>query len=193
MRPGKGTIGAHHNKTVEIKFMLLYTTTLETFVKLVISSLSGDTMATIYLPLKLVGALSPRLDPNDIELEHTPLASGAFGAVFRGTYRGQVVAVKVVKHQEGLHDAEKQDFVDECNLMHKLHHQYIVGFIGASYVPGKMCVCSELMTHGSLSHYLESDIGFSSVRTMTTYQAPSKASWMPSAWWAKLLGLAQPL
>jgi hypothetical protein len=35
--------------------------------------------------------------------------------------------------------------------MHKLRSPFIVGFIGASYVPGKLCVLTEFMEKGSVA------------------------------------------
>ncbi|KAH3756208.1 serine/threonine-protein kinase STY13 [Pelomyxa schiedti] len=157
LRPGVGYLPPKGKMLVTLDVTLLYTTHVELPIKFEVIS-GGETLVSTYLQLKLEGAISDRLDPNEIRLEPNPLAAGAFGAVFRGVYRSQLAAVKVIKHQAGLQEGEKQDFLDECDLLRKLHHPCIVAFIGASLVPGKMCVCTELVEHGSLSRFLESDV-----------------------------------
>ena len=51
--------------------------------------------------------------------------------------------------------------------MHKLRSPFIVGFVGASYVPGKLCVLTEFMEKGSVARILIPS--FSSTSTFFDY------------------------
>ncbi|KAH3757287.1 Serine/threonine-protein kinase STY46 [Pelomyxa schiedti] len=155
MCPGKGRIDPHREMKIEAVVKLLLTTRIESNMKLEITR-GGDGISTL-LPFRIEGMLSSRLDPDEIMLNHTPLAAGAFGSVFQGVYRSQLVAAKVLKHQEAFFENEFAEFDAECTLLKQLRHPNVVGFVGASYVTGKLCICTEFMDMGSLEKYLQSD------------------------------------
>lgn len=50
------------------------------------------------------------------------------------------------------HTAHINYLFREIELMAKLRSPYVVNLLGASYVPGKMCVLTEFMDKGSVSH-----------------------------------------
>ena len=61
-----------------------------------------------------------------------------FGIVFRGSYCGRKVSIKVLKNQEYINKEEKTEFKKmEVYFMEKMKHETIVEFIGAVYVPEK--------------------------------------------------------
>ncbi|KAH3759485.1 Serine/threonine-protein kinase [Pelomyxa schiedti] len=149
--PGEGVIPSQGSVNLRVTFALLYTAHIEHSIRLQIGE-SG-----IYLPLRFEGAVSQKIDPEEIMLDPVPLAAGSFGSVFKGVYRSQLVAVKILKHQEAFRESERRDFQEECNLMRQLRHPYIVNFIGASFVAGKYCICTEFIDHGSLDSLLQTD------------------------------------
>ncbi|KAH3761386.1 serine/threonine-protein kinase STY8 [Pelomyxa schiedti] len=156
IKPGKGRIPPHKSTIVHFEVKLLYTTYFEGVIRL---QVEGNSEAVhVHFPIKLQGAVSDRLDPDEIMLEPLPLAAGGFGCVFKGAYRSQLIAVKVVKQQEAMREKERQDFEDECALLKQLRHPYIVTYIGASFVTGKLCICTEFIEGGSVEKYLMSDV-----------------------------------
>ncbi|KAH3763438.1 Serine/threonine-protein kinase [Pelomyxa schiedti] len=160
--PGTGFIPSRSAVRVKVKFILKYTTHYEHPVKLEMKPANAkegeEEIETLWVMVKLEGAVSERIDPEEVMLDPLPIASGGFGSVFGGVYRTQMVAVKILKHQEAFREAEMNDFNEECELMKRLRHPYIVTFIGASHIPGKLCICTELIERGSLGSYLDSDV-----------------------------------
>ena len=111
------------------------------------------------LTVHMEGAVSERLDPSEVVLSPEPLGVGAFGVVYPGRYRGRFVAVKVMSRQHDLLEQITADFEKEIDLYRRLHHPLIVDFVGASLIPGKLCMCTELIQRGSLEQLLaENDV-----------------------------------
>lgn len=75
---------------------------------------------------------------------------GGFSKVYRGTWNGRTVALKVLKMK-----VPKKLFVREVNIWRKLHHRNIVELYGASSAndPPWFFVCP-YMKHGNLVDYL---------------------------------------
>ncbi|ETW02643.1 TKL protein kinase [Aphanomyces invadans] len=102
-----------------------------------------------------------RIPPNEIVME-CRLAEGAFGEVWRGSYRGEAVAVKMLhKHKSSM--ADIRVFIDEIKLVAKMDCEAIVQFVGVSYhrlVDVKMV--TEFMSGGDLRTVLHesNDVSF---------------------------------
>ena len=80
------------------------------------------------------------------------IAKGANGQVFKGTWLGTVVAIKL-PHAH-LSDDLKAKMVDEAHLMSSLHHPNIVMFLGACLQKQKLAIVVEFLPHGSLADYI---------------------------------------
>ncbi|KAI3428796.1 hypothetical protein D9Q98_007615 [Chlorella vulgaris] len=92
------------------------------------------------------------LDPNEI-IFHEKIASGAFGDLFRGSYCGQDVAIKILRN---VHEDSQQfqEFLQEVAIMRKVRHKNIVQFIGACTQKPNLCIVFEFMSGGSVYDYI---------------------------------------
>lgn len=84
---------------------------------------------------------------------HQKVASGSFGDLFRGTYCGQDVAIKILK-PERLNDSLQQEFAQEVFIMRKIRHKNVVQFIGACTKPPNLSIVTEYMSGGSVYDWL---------------------------------------
>jgi serine/threonine protein kinase len=62
---------------------------------------------------------------------------------------------QVLRRQNELKADQNNNFLKEIDLFQKLRNPYIVNFIGASYVPGKLCLCTELLERGTVLELLQ--------------------------------------
>eukprot|EP00027_Filamoeba_sp_ATCC50430_P014974 CAMPEP_0168571928 /NCGR_PEP_ID=MMETSP0413-20121227/17640_1 /TAXON_ID=136452 /ORGANISM="Filamoeba nolandi, Strain NC-AS-23-1" /LENGTH=293 /DNA_ID=CAMNT_0008604899 /DNA_START=154 /DNA_END=1035 /DNA_ORIENTATION=- len=84
------------------------------------------------------------------------LGSGAFGAVFKGTWRGGDVAIKRV--QADVTEENIKEFLLEASLMKKIRpHSNVVQFLGICLHP--LVIVTECMEKGSLYQYLRTEEG----------------------------------
>uniref|UniRef100_A0A803QWY5 non-specific serine/threonine protein kinase n=1 Tax=Cannabis sativa TaxID=3483 RepID=A0A803QWY5_CANSA len=84
-------------------------------------------------------------------------AQGAFGKLYRGTYKGEDVAIKILERPEN--DPEKaqlmeQQFQQEVKMLATLRHPNIVRFIGACRKPMVWCIVTEYAKGGSVRQFL---------------------------------------
>ncbi|PON81371.1 Serine/threonine protein kinase [Trema orientale] len=84
-------------------------------------------------------------------------AQGAFGKLYRGTYKGEDVAIKILERPEN--DPEKaqlmeQQFQQEVKMLATLKHPNIVRFIGACRKPMVWCIVTEYAKGGSVRQFL---------------------------------------
>ena len=86
-----------------------------------------------------------------------PFAQGAFGKLYRGTYNGEDVAIKLLEKPEN--DPERaqlmeQQFVQEVMMLSTLRHPNIVRFIGACRKSIVWCIITEYAKGGSVRQFL---------------------------------------
>lgn len=86
------------------------------------------------------------------------VASGSYGDLYRGTYCGQDVAIKVLK-PERLDADLQREFAQEVYIMRKVRHKNVVQFIGACTRPPNLCIVTEFMSGGSVYDYLHNQKG----------------------------------
>jgi len=95
------------------------------------------------------------LDFGELEMDKE-LGRGAFGVVFKGTWRGSPVAIKQLLNQEFLGEKELEEFQREAKLMKSLRpHVNIVTFLGITSAPNPLCIVTEFMGLGSLQSFLQ--------------------------------------
>ncbi|XP_062204130.1 serine/threonine-protein kinase STY46-like isoform X2 [Phragmites australis] len=81
------------------------------------------------------------------------IASGSCGDLFRGTYLGEDVAVKVLR-AEHLNKNVWNEFTQEVYILREVQHTNVVRFIGACTKPPQFCIITEYMSGGSLYDYV---------------------------------------
>lgn len=81
-------------------------------------------MVYMYVNAKASGKLSTRLDPDEVKLVQPPIGEGSFGTVFRGFYKGQEIAAKVLKNQAW--GDKIQELYREIKIMDELRSPFIV-------------------------------------------------------------------
>ncbi|KDO18525.1 TKL protein kinase [Saprolegnia parasitica CBS 223.65] len=83
------------------------------------------------------------------------VAQGAYGEVYRGEYKGQLVAIKCMLQGKSSR-ADISNLIDEIKLTAKLDCPYVVKTIGASWrVPSELQMVLEWMDRGDLKSVLE--------------------------------------
>ncbi|XP_025085386.1 tyrosine-protein kinase TXK-like isoform X2 [Pomacea canaliculata] len=90
------------------------------------------------------------IDPKDLEIGEQ-LGAGCFGSVHKGSFRGQVVAVKRMKE----HTMSEEAFKEEARTMTQLSHKNLVQLYGVVLKSRPMCIVTELMRNGALNNYLQ--------------------------------------
>nr|KJB58019.1 hypothetical protein B456_009G190600 [Gossypium raimondii] len=77
------------------------------------------------------------------------LASCSYGDLYKGTFYGQDVAIKVLR-MEHLNENLRREFTQEVNIMRKIQHKNVVQFFGACATPPNLCIVTEFMSGGSI-------------------------------------------
>ncbi|KAG0461603.1 hypothetical protein HPP92_021568 [Vanilla planifolia] len=86
-----------------------------------------------------------------------PFAQGAFGKLYRGSYNGEDVAIKLLEKPEN--DTERaqlmeQQFAQEVMMLANLRHPNVVRFIGACRKQMVWCIVTEYAKGGSVRQFL---------------------------------------
>jgi len=97
------------------------------------------------------------IDYNDLHLEKE-LGRGAFGIVYRGKWRFQDVAVKLLLNQK-MSEKEIEDFRKEIELMMNLRpHRNVVPLMGVCINPQKpFCLITDFVENSSLEKLIKSN------------------------------------
>ncbi|KAH8946396.1 hypothetical protein BDL97_12G092300 [Sphagnum fallax] len=96
------------------------------------------------------------------------LGMGSTGLLYRGTYLGQDVAIKVMEIEDCHSSSSDSDapsttpsierlqtFIQEVSIMRLVRHKNLVQFIGACSCWPKLCIVTELMAGGSVRDLLD--------------------------------------
>ncbi|ELP84157.1 tyrosine protein kinase, putative [Entamoeba invadens IP1] len=105
------------------------------------------------LTLSIFTEMSTRLDPDEL-IEEKKLGEGSFGIVYKGSFRGNCVAIKKMKELKEDFD-EIIDFTKEVEMLDKFRSEYIVHFYGAVFIPNKVCMVTEFAQYGSLQDLMK--------------------------------------
>ncbi|XP_074302311.1 serine/threonine-protein kinase CTR1-like isoform X2 [Silene latifolia] len=80
---------------------------------------------------------------------------GFFGEVFRGTWKGTDVAIKVFLEQD-LTSENMEDFCNEISILSRLRHPNVILFLGACTKPPHLSMVTEYMELSSLYYLIHS-------------------------------------
>ncbi|KAI9200732.1 hypothetical protein LWI28_012444 [Acer negundo] len=86
------------------------------------------------------------------------ITSRSYGDLYKGTFRSQDVAIKVLM-TEHLNENIRKEFAQEVYIMRKIRHKNVVQFIGACTKPPKLCIVTEFMSGGSMYDFLHKQKG----------------------------------
>jgi tRNA A-37 threonylcarbamoyl transferase component Bud32 len=84
-------------------------------------------------------------------------AQGAFGRLYRGTYNGEEVAVKILERPENNMEKSmvmESAFAKEVTMLATVKHQNVVRFVGACRKPLVWCIVTEYAKGGSVRSFL---------------------------------------
>ena len=132
---------------IELAITMMCTTSLQ--IPLLVVTEHG--YATVRIEAE--SQLSTRLDADEIAMGPV-LGVGGYGTVFRGTWRGVDVAVKVYNQTIMADFATRSDFEREVEMCFKLRMPYIVSFYGKTVSPDKTYIVMEYVPYGSLARLL---------------------------------------
>ncbi|KAK4795396.1 hypothetical protein SAY86_013390 [Trapa natans] len=93
------------------------------------------------------------------------VASGSYGDLYRGIYRSQDVAIKVLKPERVDADLQRE-FAQEVFIMRKVRHRNVVQFIGACTKLPSLCIVTEFMSEGSIYDFLHKHKGVFKLSTL---------------------------
>mmetsp|Transcript_15621 Transcript_15621/g.44295 ORF Transcript_15621/g.44295 Transcript_15621/m.44295 type:complete len:1063 (+) Transcript_15621:197-3385(+) len=94
------------------------------------------------------------VDPKEITLMEPPLGEGTFAKVYKGKYRGQTVAVKVLKSKVG--PKQLDEFQKEFAIMSAIRTPHVVFFYGACVNP-TLYMVMEFCSRGTLYDVLKNE------------------------------------
>ncbi|KAI4375811.1 hypothetical protein MLD38_013637 [Melastoma candidum] len=129
-----------------------------------VSHPSGSQSDAKHVTIPRDGADVWELDPKCLEFENK-VASGSYGDLYKGTYCGQDVAIKVLKPERVNSDLQKE-FAQEVYIMRKVRHKNVVQFIGACTKSPSLCIVTEFMSGGSVYDYLHKQKGVFKLPTL---------------------------
>jgi serine/threonine protein kinase len=107
-----------------------------------------------------VATVSPEFNMRDLNISYDHvLGTGGFGTVYKATWQGKAVAVKVPNLVSDIVKTKEiqEEFVDEIKKVKKIMHvkmPNVVGFYGVSLLKQNYRIVMQYMAYGSLHHVI---------------------------------------
>lgn len=95
------------------------------------------------------------VDPSEVVVDKA-IGVGAFGEVFKATWRGTTVAVKKLRRTD-ISESVLKEFRDELEVMVDLRHPNVLLLMGASVEPPDLLLIMEFMDRGDLHSVLHDE------------------------------------
>eukprot|EP01105_Mastigella_eilhardi_P027575 TRINITY_DN856_c0_g1_i5.p1 TRINITY_DN856_c0_g1~~TRINITY_DN856_c0_g1_i5.p1 ORF type:complete len:1032 (-),score=200.26 TRINITY_DN856_c0_g1_i5:127-3222(-) len=111
-------------------------------------SLEDTRKWSMLVTIKVATELSTKLDYEQLIFTNH-IGNGGMASVWCGMWRETQVAIKYLKEQDP-DEIQFKEFEREVAVMTKLRSSYIVNFIGAVAIRGKLCLVTEFMPLGSV-------------------------------------------
>jgi len=162
--PSSGVVKSRFSTTVKVALTVFCTCDIQHQVLLTCEAIgrrvegaqaAEEGMVSTMIPVHIESKLSPKLDFSEIKFKEQ-IGTGTYGTVSRGVWRGQDVAVKILKNDR----LNEQEFLNECNLLQELRCPYVVNFVGYCISADKHCLLTEYMELGSLTKYIHQSLPF---------------------------------
>ncbi|KAI9184284.1 Receptor-interacting serine/threonine-protein kinase 1 [Blastocladiella emersonii ATCC 22665] len=129
----------------------------EDLAKKTVDSLKDYLRTVVVAPQPLAGDRFQHLEiPYWKLIFEEEIGRGGFGVVYRGTYQGEQVAIKVLDVQR-LGPAALKDFKCEVDVLRSITSRYIPRLYGICTEHGRYCIVLEHMARGNLSEVLRDD------------------------------------
>ncbi|ELP85751.1 hypothetical protein EIN_281120 [Entamoeba invadens IP1] len=150
IEPMSATLKAGTAIPVTFKIKMLCTTSVSDNIGISAMDIDDNNKETAKFTIVIESDLSLKLDHTELKPIMPPIGEGAFGMVFRGTYRVRDVAIKKMKARNLTQEQEKE-FNHEVSMMTQLRQNCVVELIGAVYTEGEIAIVTEYAEYGSLS------------------------------------------
>ncbi|ELP86333.1 hypothetical protein EIN_296330 [Entamoeba invadens IP1] len=150
IEPKSATLKPSTAIPVTFKIKMLCTTSVSDNIGISAMDIDDQNKETAKFTIVVESDLSLKLDHTELKPIMPPIGEGAFGMVFRGTYRGRDVAIKKMKARNLTQEQEKE-FNHEVSMMTQLRQNCVVELIGAVYTEGEIAIVTEFAEYGSLS------------------------------------------
>ncbi|KAL0480721.1 hypothetical protein AKO1_007024 [Acrasis kona] len=93
------------------------------------------------------------IDPDHLEFDRR-MGGGSYADVFKGTYKGAPVAIKLMKKSIG--EEIDEELEKEITILKSSHHPNIVQLVGLAKTSNNMMIVTDFMEGGSLDQYIKS-------------------------------------
>eukprot|EP00727_Mastigamoeba_balamuthi_P006829 m51a1_g2767 putative tyrosine (836) ;mRNA; r:999894-1003775 len=147
--PAESAVKPGHGVLIALGITINCTTRVNTTAAVLCTYKHGGSRRKEYavVTVKAETKLSTRIDVDELEVG-TLVGEGSFGTVFRGTWRGNTVAIKQLRNAG---DLNAKELLREIEVMECIRSPYIVGFFGAAITSSQVCLVTEYIENGSLT------------------------------------------
>ena len=142
----EGELG--RRSVIEIPFEITMLCTCKTDEYITVVSINKDGKEKFArVPLLIESAASQFIDYQEV-ITDTLIGEGGFGGVFKGDYRGQMIAVKLSKKK--LSEKAKEQFDQEIQIYSSIRNEYIIQYIGSCNQPEHTMMLMEYAPYESV-------------------------------------------